>query len=214
LNRRPALVLASASPRRYELLGRLGIPFVVAPSHIREDHPVGPPETAVVAVALAKARAVARALPGPSDPWPDLPVPPVAILGADTEVVLDGQLLGKPRDAAHAAGMLRLLRGRTHEVVTGVALVVVPAASAGDGPSAAGWCEETASAVTRVTMARSSDAEIEDYVATGEGLDKAGGYAVQGLGGRLVQHVDGCLTNVIGLPLETTRRILQRASIL
>jgi septum formation protein len=139
-------------------------------------------------VALAKARAVAREVTEPS-----------LILGADTEVVLDGRLLGKPGDAADAGRMLKALRGRVHEVITGVALVEAPAGR-----------EETAVVTTRVKMAGYSDAEIEAYVATGEPLDKAGAYAVQGLGARLVAEVDGCFTNVVGLPVTTTRRLLER----
>jgi len=143
----------------------------------------------VAAVALDKARAVAREWMGG----------PAVVLGADTEVVLDGRYLGKPRDAADAARMLRALSGRTHEVVTGLALV--------DAPSGR---EETLAVTTRVTMLDASDDEIAAYVATGEPLDKAGAYAVQGLGARLVARVDGCFTNVVGLPVETTRRLLER----
>ena len=143
----------------------------------------------MAAVALDKARAVAREWTGG----------PAVILGADTEVVLDGRYLGKPRDAADAARMLRALSGRTHEVVTGLALV--------DAPSGR---EETLAVTTRVTMIDAGDEEIAAYVATGEPLDKAGAYAVQGLGARLVARVDGCFTNVVGLPVETTRRLLER----
>ena len=143
----------------------------------------------MAAVALDKARAVAREWMGG----------PAVVLGADTEVVLDGRYLGKPRDAADAARMLRALSGRTHEVVTGLALV--------DAPSGR---EETLAVTTRVTMIDAGDEEIAAYVATGEPLDKAGAYAVQGLGARLVARVDGCFTNVVGLPVETTRRLLER----
>ena len=143
----------------------------------------------MAAVALDKARAVAREWTGG----------PAVVLGADTEVVLDGRYLGKPRDAADAARMLRALRGRTHDVVTGLALV--------DAPSGR---EETLAVTTRVTMIDAGDEEIAAYVATGEPLDKAGAYAVQGLGARLVARVDGCFTNVVGLPVETTRRLLER----
>lgn len=125
------------------------------------------------------------------------------VLGADTEVVLDGRLFGKPRDAADAGRMLRELRGREHEVITAVAVVAVGP----DGPTAD---RETATVTSRVRMGDYSDAEIERYVGTGEPIDKAGGYAVQGLGGRLVAGVDGCLSNVIGLPLTTTRALLAR----
>jgi len=143
----------------------------------------------VAAVALDKARAVAREWTGG----------PAVVLGADTEVVLDGRYLGKPRDAADAARMLRALSGRTHEVVTGLALV--------DAPSGR---EETLAVTTRVTMIDAGDEEIAAYVATGEPLDKAGAYAVQGLGARLVARVDGCFTNVVGLPVEATRQLLKR----
>ncbi len=125
------------------------------------------------------------------------------VLGADTEVVLDGRLLGKPRDAVDAARILKALRGRIHEVITGVALVEAPAGR-----------EETAAVTTRVRMGGYTDAEIEAYVATGEPLDKAGAYAVQGLGGRLIAQVDGCFSNVVGLPVTTTRRLLERWGLL
>jgi septum formation protein len=204
LPRPAALILASASPRRRELLGRLGVPFTVRPSEFPEQPPAGPPSAAVVALALAKARAVARDVArevgggGPSGQRrPDAPPARTVVLGADTEVVLDGRLLGKPADPADARRMLRLLAGRTHEVVTGLALVEV-----------GGEREETAAVTTRVTMAEYGQAEIEAYVATGECMDKAGAYAVQGLGGWLVARVDGCYTNVVGLPVETTRRLL------
>jgi septum formation protein len=126
------------------------------------------------------------------------------VLGADTEVVLDGELLGKPHDAPHAVRMLERLRGRVHEVITGLALV----------EAGAGGREETASVTTRVRMAGYDDEAIREYVASGEPFDKAGAYAVQGLGGRLVADVDGCYTNVVGLPVETTRRLLRRWGLL
>ena len=158
---------------------------------IPEEHPPGSPAEAIVAVALAKARAVARQVSGDA---------PAVVLGADTEVVLGGRLMGKPRDAADAVRMLRELRGMFHQVITGVALVGVGTVEA----------EESAAVTTRVRMGEYSDAEIEEYVATGEPFDKAGAYAVQGLGGRLVAEVDGCLSNVVGLPLSTARRLLER----
>jgi nucleoside triphosphate pyrophosphatase len=161
------------------------------PSLIAEEHPPVAPAEAITAVALAKARAVARGLPADR---------PAVVLGADTEVVLDGRLMGKPRDAADAVRILSALRGQVHDVITGVAVVGVATAE-----------QEAATAVTtRVTMRAYSDDEILAYVETGEPLDKAGAYAVQGIGSRLVAGVDGCLTNVIGLPLSTTRRLLAR----
>jgi septum formation protein len=147
-----------------------------------------------MALARAKARAVAQRVSAEvSGRAPGRTV----VLGADTEVFLEGQALGKPADAAAAGRMLRALRGRVHEVITGLALVEV-----------GGGREETASVTTRVRMAEYSDEVIESYVATGEPFDKAGGYAVQGEGGRLVAEVEGCFTNVVGLPVETTRRLL------
>jgi septum formation protein len=188
----------------------------VVPSGIAEAHPPGAPVEAIAAVALAKAREVARALvaspdetarPGTRGPGagevrqPVLGAGRVIVLGADTEVVLDGRLLGKPRDADDAARMLRELRDRVHEVITGVALV-----EAGSPAPR----EETAVVITRVRMRPYTDGEIDEYVASGEPLDKAGGYAVQGLGSRLVAEVNGCFTNVVGLPMTTTRHLLER----
>jgi septum formation protein len=180
------LVLASASPRRAALLAELGVAFEVIPSRIDEAWPPGPPQEAVTALAVAKARAVARGLSG------------AAVLGADTEVVLEGRPLGKPAGPDDARRMLRELRGREHEVITAVALVQAPAGR-----------EETRTVVTRVLMREFDQAEIEAYVASGEPLDKAGAYAVQGAGGALVAEVRGCFTNVVGLPLTTTRRLLE-----
>jgi septum formation protein len=169
------------------------VPFTVRPSGIPEEHPALEPAAAIAAVALAKARAVARELAAPA-----------VALGADTEVVLDGRLLGKPRDPADALRILRELRGRTHEVITGLALVAAGAAGR----------EETAAVTSRVTMVACSDAELAAYVATGEPMDKAGAYAVQGAGARLVERVEGCYTNVVGLPVTTTRALLDRWGLL
>lgn len=134
---------------------------------------------------------MARSLPGER---------PALVLGADTEVVLGGRLMGKPGDAADAVRMLAALRGQVHDVITGVAVVEV-------GPTER---EVTTAVTTRVRMRAYTDPEILAYVETGEPLDKAGAYAVQGLGSRLVAEVDGCLSNVIGLPMSTTRRLLAR----
>ena len=156
--------------------------------------PSGPPADAVMELARAKARAVAQRV---SADAAGESAGRTVVLGADTEVFLDDEALGKPTDASDAGRMLRALRGRAHEVITGLALVEVGGA----------W-EEVASVTTRVRMAEYSDATIAAYVATGEPFDKAGGYAVQGEGGRLVAEVEGCYTNVVGLPVETTRRLL------
>jgi septum formation protein len=158
------------------------------PSEVEERPPPGPPSAAAVAVALAKARAVAPTAAG------------AVVLAADTIVVVDDTVLGKPLTATEAVRMLRALRARVHDVITGVAVV-------------AGGRELTAAVRTRVTMRDYTDAEIDRYVATGEPLDKAGAYAVQEAGRRLVARVDGCLTNVIGLPVTTVRELLRRVGV-
>jgi septum formation protein len=187
------LILASASPRRRELLARLGLPFEVRPSGLDETLVPGVAASSLVtALARAKAREIADQLRTAGGE-------PTVILGADTLVVLDGRPLGKPGSPEDARGMLRTLRGRSHQVVTGVARGAVP------GERAA------AEAVTSdVVMRAYSDVEIDAYLATGEPADKAGAYAVQGVGRRLVARVDGCYTNVVGLPLGTTARLLRR----
>ena len=179
------LILGSASPRRRELLGLIASRFEVIPGDVEERLDPGDLEAAVTALALRKAWAVARSRAQD------------VVLGADTLVVLDGVALGKPADADDARSMLRRLRGRTHEVITAVALV-----------DPASGRVATRTVVSRVSMAAFSDADVEAYVATGEPLDKAGAYAVQGLGGRLVNGVAGSYTNVVGLPLPATRELL------
>jgi nucleoside triphosphate pyrophosphatase len=178
------LILASASPRRRELLERLSPGFVVRPSEVDERLTGGTLSDAVAALALAKAQSIARGALGST------------VLGADTIVVVDGEALGKPRDAEDATNMLRRLRGRDHLVVTGVAVV--------DGDRSA-----STAVVSRVFMARYGDEEIERYVRSGEPMDKAGAYAIQGLGGALIVGLIGSYTNVIGLPLGATRRLLE-----
>ncbi len=187
MNRRGwRLVLASASPRREALLRQLGVPFEVVPSDLPEAWPPGPAPAAVTALALAKCRSVAKRLG------------PAVVLGADTAVLLQGQVFGKPESPEDARRMLRALRGREHEVITGVALVEVPSGR-----------EETAAVVSQVLMREYSEAEIDAYIASGEPLDKAGAYAIQAAGHGLVDRVEGCYTNVVGLPLTTTRRLLE-----
>jgi septum formation protein len=183
------LVLASASPRRRELLGQLGLSFEVSAADIDETpHPGEPAQAYVLRLAREKARAVATRHPGA---W---------VLAADTTVALGDELMGKPRDAAEAREMLGRLSGRTHEVHTGVALA---------GPSG----EHSTVVRTRVTFRPLSPGEIAWYAGTGEPLDKAGSYAVQGKGGFLVAAVEGSPTNVIGLPLGETLELLARAGL-
>lgn len=184
----PPLVLASASPRRRELLGLLGIPFFIDASGADETPPAGTsPEKVAELLALAKAREVAVRHPG------------AFVLGADTVVTVDGLVLGKPRDAADGARLLRLLRGRAHRVPTGVALI------APDGSARS--LVETAT----VTMHPYTDVAIAAYLATDEPYDKAGAYAVQGTGGTLVASVAGCYTTVVGLPLCRVAVLLRDA---
>lgn len=186
------LILASASPRRRELLERLGLPFEVRPSGIEEPLAAGvPASTLATTLARAKAADIADRLRAAGEA--------ALVLGADTLVVLDGQPLGKPTSQGDARAMLRALRGRSHEVVT--AVVVRDADPAGR--------ELTEAVVSQVLMRDYTDDEIAAYVATGEPDDKAGAYAVQGRGRRLVSRVDGCYTNVVGLPLRTTARLLR-----
>jgi septum formation protein len=186
------LILASASPRRRELLERLGLPFEVRPSGIEEPLAAGvPASTLATTLARAKAADIADRLRAAGEA--------ALVLGADTLVVFDGQPLGKPTSQGDARAMLRALRGRSHEVVT--AVVVRDAEPAGR--------ELTEAVVSQVLMRDYTDDEIAAYVATGEPDDKAGAYAVQGRGRRLVSRVDGCYTNVVGLPLRTTARLLQ-----
>ncbi|HYO59693.1 Maf family protein [Archangium sp.] len=183
------LVLASASPRRRELLGQLGLAFDVSAADIDETPHQGEAAQAyVLRLAREKARTVAARHPGA---W---------VLAADTTVVLGEELLGKPRDEAEVREMMGRLSGRTHEVQTGVALA---------GPTA----EDSTVVRTRVTFRSLSPGEIAWYASTGESLDKAGGYAIQGKGGFLVAAVEGSPTNVIGLPLGETLEMLARAGI-
>jgi septum formation protein len=182
------LVLASASPRRRELLSLAGIDFTVEPSSIPEEPKAGEsPIAYVVRLAREKAQAVLIRHAPES----------VLVLGADTTVVApNGEILGKPEDAADAARMLRLLSGATHQVVTGVALV-----------SHSGI--ETAAEVTQVTMLTLSEEEIAAYIASGEPFDKAGAYAIQGRAARWIPRIHGCYFNVVGLPLALVSSMLE-----
>ncbi len=183
------LVLASQSPRRRELLGLLGLDPDVRPAHADETlHPGEPAEVYVRRVAREKAAAVAGEL----------------VLGADTAVVLDGEVLGKPRDAEDARRMLRALSGRDHRVLTGVCLRV----AAGGPPR-----ELSALVSTDVSFAALTPGQVDWYVATGEPLDKAGAYALQGAGGSLVREIRGSVSNVVGLPLAETAALLAQAGL-
>ncbi|GIQ64586.1 Maf-like protein [Paenibacillus cisolokensis] len=180
------LVLASSSPRRRELVALLGLslPVRLISTDVDEtSDPAWTPAATVEQLALRKARAAAAMLRGEE-------APPSVIVGADTIVVLDGQVLGKPQSEDEAVSMLRRLQGRSHDVYTGVALI-----GTADGR------ELVRHRSTRVTMKPLDDERIRRYVRTGEPMDKAGSYGIQGLGATLVERIEGCYFNVVGLPL-------------
>ena len=182
---RAPLVLASASPRRVALLRQAGAEFTVTDPGPDRDWPgEAEPRHGVRALALAKARRVATGRPD------------AVVIAADTVVVVRGTRLGKPADRDEARAMLRRLHGRRHEVWTGLAVM-----HRGE--------QRTASECTVVRMARMSERDLEDYVACGESLDKAGAYAVQGLAGQFVKGLEGDYTNVVGLPLARLRALLE-----
>ena len=181
------LVLASASPRRLELVSLLGIPFEVIPSRAEENDVTGSGKERVRVLARRKGEEVAARLPGRT------------VLAADTLVCVENEVLGKPVDEADAARMIRLLSGRSHWVYTGVCLLLP------DGTVREEGCG------TKVCFAELDEDEILRYAASGEPLDKAGAYAVQGRAGAFVRSIHGSPTNVIGLPLETVARMLREA---
>ena len=185
--RSPPLVLASASPRRRALLEQLGIPLRIDPAHLDENVRAGEPaERYVLRLAREKAEAV------------QVRHSNVTVLAADPSVVLDGEVLGKPATTDEALRMLRRLCGRTHQVMTAVAV-----AGAGERLVTAG-----------VTFALADDAALRWYVSTGEPMDKAGAYAVQGIGGFLVERIEGSHSAVVGLPLVETVALLRESGYL
>jgi septum formation protein len=184
------LVLASASPRRQELLRKAGIRFTVQPADIDETPITGEsPRDCAERLAREKTLTVFQKC------QQDL------VLGADTVVVIDDLILGKPVDAADAARMLRILSGRTHEVITGVCLVA-------PGREVPNMC--TASESTFVTMCEISEDEIRDYIASGEPMDKAGAYAIQGIASRWIPRIEGDYSNVVGLPVALVCSMLKK----
>jgi septum formation protein len=182
------LVLASASPRRSELLRNAGIAFEVDPADIHEE-PAGGEAPIDYAQRLArdKARAVFARHPD------------AVVLGADTVVVVDGHLLEKPANADDAARMLRLLSGRRHQVITGVCLLAAD-------------FERTEAEITQVAFVSMSEQEIAEYVASGEPMDKAGAYGIQGIAARWVERIEGDYFNVVGLPVARVFRMLKELS--
>lgn len=189
------VVLASASPRRRELLSLLGISYRVRPtSDVDEDSFAGPPRVLVTALARAKAQAVAEAERREESGG-------VLVLGADTVIFHEGDVLGKPRDAADAREMLERLSGDVHEVFTGLAVA-----------RPCGRVDADVS-VSRVVFRKLSARGIAEYVRAGEPLGKAGGYAIQGSGSGLLAALDGCYYNVVGLPLRLAARMLAAAGV-
>jgi septum formation protein len=178
------LILASQSPRRREILERAGIPFIVRAAGVPEQRAGDePPREYVRRLARAKADAIECS-------------PSEVVLGADTVVVLDSHVLEKPANDADAARMLRLLSGREHSVITGICL------RQGTG----GVAEEIE---TRVRFVEMTDAEIDEYVATGEPQDKAGAYAIQGFASKFIDRIEGCYFNVVGLPVAAVYRLVR-----
>jgi septum formation protein len=190
------LVLASASPRRSELLRNAGIPFVVQPAHVDELMLTGEaPEAYARRLAAEKARTVFRQRPQER------------VLGADTIVVVDSHVLEKPRDPADAARMLRLLSGRSHRVITGVCLIQTVSSFEFQVSSR----EDVRAETTEVWMCDLSEDEIQEYVASGEPMDKAGAYGIQGIASRWIPRIVGCYFNVVGLPVPLVYRMLRES---
>src|SRR5271156_4111010 len=188
------LILASASPRRRELLAQTGLKFTVVAANLNED--LLPNEAAAAYVqrlAEEKAQSVwndQKSLDTPEDP--------LVVLGADTCVVVEGHILGKPTDSADARRMLEMLSGRTHAVLTGIAAI-----------SAKRTVRDLD--ITQVTFNVITDVEIARYIASGEPLDKAGAYAIQGYAARWIPRIEGCYFNVVGLPIARTVALLAEA---
>ncbi|GAA0502814.1 nucleoside triphosphate pyrophosphatase [Tatumella terrea] len=185
------LYLASGSPRRQELLAQAGFRFERLITAVEESrHPGESPEAYVCRLSSDKALAGVRLAPV------DLPV-----IGADTIVVADGEVLEKPADEAHARQMLTMLSGKTHQVMTAVTVASRQGAV-------------TENIITQVTFRELSSADIENYIASGEPMDKAGAYGIQGKGGRFVRHINGSFYAVVGLPLVETEELLARLQVL
>lgn len=195
------LILASTSPRRLELLAQAGLKFTVAASNVIEDRLPGETAAAYVQrLAEEKAQAVWNECKSSSNfsssDFEDTSDDPLVVLGADTVVVSDGNILGKPADSSEARQMLELLSGRTHAVLTGLAAV-----------SSNKIVRDVE--ITQVTFNQLTDRDIAQYIATGEPLDKAGAYAIQGRAARWIPRIEGCYFNVVGLPIARTIALLE-----
>lgn len=184
------IILASSSPRRQQLLEQIGLAFQVVPSSVEEINDLEPSSLEPTQLALKNARRKAKQVAKR--------FPAGLVIGADTLVAIGHQVLGKPKSEGEARRMLGLLSGREHQVITGLCVLDI----------GSGW-ERQHAEVTRVKFRRLSAREIEAYVATGEPLDKAGAYGIQGKGALLVEAVHGCFYNVVGLPLVALDQILR-----
>lgn len=193
----PQIYLASGSPRRHELLSQLGATFAVLRPNVEELQHLGE-DAATYVVRLACDKAKAGLLIAPT---------PIPVLAGDTIVVLDGDVLEKPQNQADGIAMLRRLSGRTHQVMTAMALATTK-------PQANANMLNTVTVCTQVTFRELSDADIQRYWASGEPLDKAGGYGIQGLGGRFVVSIHGSYSAVVGLPLVETEALLHLGGVL
>lgn len=184
------LILASSSPRRAEILRNAGFTFDIQPAHVDETRFADErAEDYVRRLADAKASGAAQIADCSRDS--------AIVIGADTVVIGEGQILGKPADADDARRMLRLLSGRDHDVLTGLSFLSIP-----------GGAKTVHVESTRVSFLPLSDADIEDYLRTGEPFDKAGAYGIQGIGGRFIRRIEGCYFNVMGLPLSRVWSVL------
>lgn len=200
------IILASASPRRRELLEQIGLEFEVCPAKGEEVITKEAPEEVVMELAKQKAMEVAAMLKTYESSHAELMTPQdVMIIGADTVVSSDGKILGKPKDEADAFAMLSALSGKTHEVYTGVSLVFLSASGRAG--------EHTFYEKTKVTMHEMDKEEIERYIATGEPMDKAGAYGIQGKCAIFVDKIDGDYNNVVGLPVAAIYRELKKLGI-
>ncbi|MGZ4873425.1 MAG: Maf family protein [Candidatus Angelobacter sp.] len=189
--KKPELILASSSPRRQELLREIGVPFRVHAAHINEDQITGEaPGAYALRLAREKAEAVA------------VQYPQSYVIGADTIVVVDGEVLGKPKDQGDAVRMLWRLSGRGHEVTTAVSMI------------APGTLAKTRASTTKVYFRELAEDEIQRYVAGGEPMDKAGAYAIQGGASRWADRIEGEFSNVVGLPLSLVTDMLRTTGLM
>lgn len=186
------LILASASPRRQQFLTDLGLDFTSHPAEIDETPQAGEtPTDFALRMALAKARAIARQYPQ------------AYVIGSDTVVTVDNRILGKPVDTTQALNILRRLQGKTHQVITGLALICLQEN-----------CCQSLTRTTDVTFNSFSDSILEAYIQTGEPMDKAGAYGIQGIGSFLVHSIQGSCSNVIGLPLGDCTKLLLKNKVI